>query len=68
MPRFRLLLISFGVWLVTVAPCLAQATGEEPEVKSYVTSYFLVGLGIALGLVAICRPSKRRKEVKRPEA
>ena len=39
---------------------------EEEAVKSYVASYFIVGLGIALGLAAICKSAMRRKEVKRP--
>jgi hypothetical protein len=50
-------------------PCAAQVTGDdEPQEKNYVLSYFVVGLGIALGVVAICRPSKRRKEVGQPIA
>ena len=50
-------------------PCWAQAPPEQaPVEKSYVASYFVVGLGIALGLATICRPAKRRKEVRRPDA
>ena len=44
------------------------ATGEEEEAaKSYVQSYFIVGLGITLGIVAICKSAGRRKKVKAPE-
>lgn len=53
--------------LVFAAPCLAQAEPEPEEPKSYVMPYFVVGGGIALGLVAICRPGKRSKTVRAPE-
>jgi hypothetical protein len=55
------------ICLLSSVPCLAQATGPEEPEKSYVLPYFVVGLGITLGLVAICRPSKRRKEVRPSE-
>lgn len=58
------LTITFGPAVL----CFAQAAAEEEELpKSYVASYFIVGLGIALGLVAVCRASGRRKEVRKPE-
>lgn len=42
--------------------------GEEEEAgKSYVQSYFIVGLGITLGLVAICKSAGRRKKVRPKE-
>ena len=58
--------------------CLALANGawgqskggaeeEEEPGKSYVTSYFIVGLGITLGLVAILKSSGRRKKIRAPE-
>ena len=51
--------------LTPVSLCLAQ---EEVAQKSYVGPYFIVGLGIALGLAAICKSAARRKEVKRPDS
>ena len=48
-------------------PCWAQEAAEEEEAKSYVMSYFIVGLGVTLGLVAVCRASKRRKDVRKVE-
>lgn len=61
-------LTSTFISLVAAMPALAQAAAEESEApKSYVMSYFAVGLGIALGLVAVCRGSSRRKEVRKPE-
>ena len=58
--------VLFTIWF-TLAPvglCLAQ---DEVAEKSYVGPYFIVGLGIALGLAAICKSAGRRKEVRRPE-
>jgi len=52
---------------MTAAPSFAQVMGSEAVEKSYVSSYFIVGLGVALGIVAICSGSKRRAEVRRPE-
>ena len=55
--------------LLAAVPCLAQlAPGEVPPEKDYVMCYLLVGFSVALGLMAICRPSKRRKEVRSPDA
>lgn len=68
MRRIRSKTFSILFLLVAAAPCLAQATATEGTAKSYVTSYFIVGLGVALGLVAVCRGSKRRAEVRKPDA
>lgn len=53
--------------LCTLGPASLGLAQEESGPKSYVSSYFIVGLGIALGLAAICKSAGRRKEVKRPE-
>ena len=53
--------------LLTAVPGLAQESEGAIE-KDYVMCYFLIGLTVTLGLVAICRPSKRSKEVRRPDA
>ncbi len=61
-------LISCGYCLMAAIPCWAQAPGEEAVAeKSYVFPYAIFGLGVALGLVAICRPGKRLSEIRRPE-
>ncbi len=57
--------LSLWMTLGPVAMCFAQE--EAAGGKSYVGSYFIVGLGITLGLLAICKSAGRRKEVKRPE-
>ena len=62
---FRRVVCTLLFALGPVGLCLAQE-GEE-AVKSYVSSYFIVGLGIALGLAAICKSAGRRKEVRRPD-
>ena len=51
---------------IMAVPGFAQEAEEEAG-KGYVMSYFLVGGGIGFGLVAVCRASKRRKEVRRPD-
>ena len=58
---------TFFIMLCTAMPAAAQVESEEEAPKSYVMSYFAVGLGIGLGLVAVCRSSKRRKDVRKPE-
>lgn len=66
--RHRFTLITTRlICLASCVPAWAQATAEEEAPKSYVMSYFIVGLGITLGLVAVCRQSKRSKVVRRPE-
>ena len=60
------LLNSILICLISSMPAFAQASGDGGP-KSYVLPYFVVGLGITLGLVAVCRPSGRRKEVQKPE-
>ena len=66
--RNRVTLITSAlICLWASMPALAQIKPEEKPEKSYVLSYFIVGLGIALGLVAVCRPSKRSKNVRRSE-
>ena len=68
MRRTRSKALSILFLLFVAAPSLAQAPATEGTEKSYVTSYFIVGLGVALGLVAVCRGSKRRAEVRKPDA
>ena len=52
-----------ATWLV--APVLAQdPPPANPDKSSWVLGYALVILGIALGLVAVCRPGNRTSEVR----
>ena len=50
--------------LVNTAGAKPAAPGDKPEVekpaeKGYVVAYALVGLGVVLGLLGICRPRNR---------
>jgi len=55
--------------LLAAVPGLAQVAPEEAaSEKDYVMCYILIVLTVTLGLVAICRSSKRSKEVRRPDA
>jgi hypothetical protein len=67
MHRIRLCLRALLFSVCMTLPCFAQLPGdEEPQVKNYVICYFVVGLGIALGVIVVCRPSKRTADIKRP--
>lgn len=44
-----------------------EAIAASKEEKAYVTQYALLGMCIALGLVLICKPSKRTEKVKLDE-
>jgi hypothetical protein len=51
----------------SAAVALAQGPGEQPAVssgKSYVVSYMVVVLAIALGLLVVCRSGGRSNEPK----
>jgi len=52
-------------WSVTalVAWAKAQPEAAAPKTKNWVLGYALVVLGIALGLVVICRPGRRTTEL-----
>ena len=60
--RLRSYALSLGVFLSTPQVVLAQ--DEAPSAPDWVQSYFLVFLCVGLGLLVICRPGKRGKEVK----
>ena len=67
--RKRLFAVLWSLLLVavTAVPALAQAEEENVAKESWVLSYFLVALGIALGMVAICRMGKRKKDFRQIE-
>lgn len=48
-------------------PAWAAPEESSGPKASWILAYLLVVLGIALGLIAICRPGKRSKEIKLPE-
>jgi hypothetical protein len=64
----KLALLTMAGWLAVHGTALAQPQQQKTEtgVGSYVMSYALVILAIALGMLALCRPSRRRDRA-RPE-
>jgi hypothetical protein len=67
-PRAVCALMTLAVW-ADAAAALAQRkkAGEEPAAaggKSYVLSYMLIVLCIALGLLVVCRSGGRANEPK----
>lgn len=65
-------LMAVALWLASDGLLLAQqappAEGEGGGGKNlYLASYFIVLLGIFLGLVVVCNPSRRRDRAK-PES
>ena len=57
----QLLLWTVAIWSMSSPLALAakKKAAEVKEEKSYVFPYFIVMVGLALGLMAICRPSSR---------
>lgn len=66
----RHLTIAAACWAAVAASALAATPKAIPAQESggagWVVSYFLVILGLALGLIFVLRPSKRRERA-RPE-
>ncbi len=60
----RVTLMTLATWAQT-AIVSAQAPGQEPAAssgKSYVVSYMVVVLAVALGLLVVCRSGGRSNE------
>ncbi len=58
--------VAFFVW-ATLWPALAwaqPAAQEEPEPKRFVNQYVFVVLMIALGIIAVTKPSGREEKIK----
>jgi hypothetical protein len=64
--RGRLFFLGFLGWLAVQGTVFANPPQlkEEPRGGSYVMAYGLVILAIALGLMAVLRPSRRRDRAK----
>lgn len=58
-----------GCWLSLMWTLPAWAAPEDSSgpKASWALAYMIVVLGIALGLIAVCRPGKRNKEIKLPD-
>ena len=73
MKRFRILhrcirlaIVPLCALCTAIWPLVAWAQEEEEKAtqESWTLSYVLVFLGIALGLVLVCRPGRRHKEIR----
>lgn len=69
--RCRLLagLVALAMWACCAAPLWAadeefDSSAAAPEGKAYVNQYFFVGALLGGGIFLLCRPSRRRREVK----
>ncbi|MBN2021759.1 MAG: hypothetical protein JW809_03110 [Pirellulales bacterium] len=68
--KARLLMVALACWLSWAAPAWAAKTNEAPkdtgstQVTPWVLPYALVILGIALGMLVVCRSSRRSDRAK----
>jgi hypothetical protein len=63
----KLAVLTTAYWLAMHGNALAQPgmpTKPEPGSGQYVMSYFLVIMGVAVGLLVVCRASNRRDRAK----
>jgi hypothetical protein len=70
LPWGRRALFTAAGWLAVCATCMAQLPQQkkaEPEGGSYVSSYAIVILVVALAIAFVCRPCRRRDRA-RPES
>lgn len=62
-----LAVLVLAAWLVAADQVWAQGgkkkKAEQPVEQSYMLSYCLTGLAIAIGIGAVCMPSQRKDEV-----
>jgi hypothetical protein len=61
--RFAWVPATFTCWLLMVGTALAKEEPEKPAQNNWVLAYTLVILGVALGLMILCRPGRRSKEL-----
>ena len=54
-------------WTAVHSTALAQASEEKGSKEKWVLSYFLVIMGVSLGMLVVCR-SSRRKDRAKPES
>ncbi len=66
--KMRLAALTVACWLAIYAPVLARAKPKEEEEDEgggmWVMSYGLVLLGIVLGMLVVCRSSRRRQRAQ----
>jgi len=61
-------LLALSGWMILLMKPAAQSGApagvQDPSGGSYVLSYFLVLVGVGVGMLAVCRPSGRRDRAK----
>ena len=57
-----------AVWVALPGMALAQEKGAESSTPPYVGPYFIVILCLALGLMVVCNPDRRKEKAKPFEA
>jgi len=63
---FRIASVAAVCWLATYGTALAQPPEEEVDRgAAWFLGYALVVLGIGLGMLFVCRSSRRREEAKK---
>jgi hypothetical protein len=66
--RFFWVPATWASWLWMVgAAVAAQEEAAKPTKNNWVMAYIIVLLGIALGLMILCRPGRRSKELPKDE-
>ena len=65
--KMKLAALAVACWLAVYAPVLAQAKPKEEEEGGggrWVMSYGLVLMGVVLGMLVVCRSSRRRERAQ----
>ncbi len=57
-------LLAAACWLGSAAEAWAQGDGAGSGASPWVMPYALVILGVGLGLLVVCKPSRRREKAK----
>ncbi len=60
----RLFVSAGTVWLALDGLALAEEKGSETSTPPYVGPYFIVILCLALGLMVVCNPARRKEKTK----
>jgi uncharacterized membrane protein HdeD (DUF308 family) len=63
--RFAWVPTTLTCWFLMTGTLLAADEAKKPKTNNWTLAYILVLLGVALGLIIICRPGRRTKELPR---
>lgn len=62
--RGKMVFLSLAGWFLLYGSAFAEQKKETPKEGTYVISYMIVIFTIALGMMAVLRPSRRRDRAK----